>query len=204
MPIYDCDIRNALIDNFSNIPCYCVSDTIVVNEFDVCRGSSRVDVAVINGQLHGYEIKSERDNLNRLPDQMESYNLVFDTMTIVVAKNHLEKVSEMVPKWWGIQYVSGNPNKLKLRTKREASPNKHVDSFFIAQLLWRNELLALLDSVPDIRHHYNSKSRRDLADLVAETFPLPLLAESVRETLKARKDWKSAPVVRQCDDSRSM
>ena len=42
---------------------------IDVEELGVCRGRVRVDVAVVNGTLHGYEIKSDRDSL-RLDDAL--------------------------------------------------------------------------------------------------------------------------------------
>jgi hypothetical protein len=57
MTIYDRHIRRALYLEFLNTPQYCSEDTIIVNEFDICGGSSRIDIAVINGQLHGYEYK---------------------------------------------------------------------------------------------------------------------------------------------------
>ncbi len=41
------------------------ADTVVIEELGLCRGQVRVDVAVVNGLLHGYEIKSDRDSLRR-------------------------------------------------------------------------------------------------------------------------------------------
>lgn len=199
MAVYDQDIRCALIKSFRTIPEY-QTDTIIINEFDVCGGISRVDVAVVNGQLHGYEIKSERDNLERLPSQIDSYNLVFDTMTVVVSKNHIDKIKDMVPKWWGVQYVTGTADKLTLHTKRKARPNKAVDAFRVAQLLWRDELIAILDQNTAIKHAYRSKTQCALATLAAQAFPAKELEGYVRECLKARKDWKSVPVTSQCDD----
>lgn len=200
MATYDYDIRCALIKSFSNIPSYYSTDTIAINEFDVCGGSSRVDIAVVNGQLHGYEIKSERDNLERLSSQIDNYNLIFDTMTIVVSKRHIEKVASMVPQWWGIQYVTGKADKLKIHTKRKARLNKSVDSFFVAQLLWRDELLSILDNCVTTKHNYYSKTRRELALLVADMLPLTTLEATVRTYLKARTNWKSVSVIVQCDD----
>jgi hypothetical protein len=79
----DNDIREALLrelySRYSND-----SNTRIVNEMGVLHGQSRVDVGVINGILHGYEIKSESDNLLRLPSQINDYCKVFDRMTMVV------------------------------------------------------------------------------------------------------------------------
>ena len=63
--------------------------TLIVEELGIRQGAARVDVAVVNGSLHGYEIKSARDTLERLPKQSELYSSVFDTITLVTAENHL-------------------------------------------------------------------------------------------------------------------
>jgi hypothetical protein len=77
-------------------------ESIIVDELDVCNGVARADVAVINGTLSGFEIKSERDNLGRLPNQVISYGKVFDYMTIITNHRHLSHIHLEIPEWWGI------------------------------------------------------------------------------------------------------
>src|SRR5262249_26817602 len=60
------------------------SDTVLIEELGLCRGRVRVDVAVVNGLLHGYEIKSDRDSLRRLAGQVEVYGKVLDRATLVI------------------------------------------------------------------------------------------------------------------------
>ncbi len=57
------------------------SSTLIVEELGICCGMARVDVAVVNGELKGFEIKSEKDTLGRLPAQSGMYGKVFDTMS---------------------------------------------------------------------------------------------------------------------------
>ena len=49
-------------------------DTLVVDELGLKHGKCRADIAVINGHLIGYEIKSDDDSLHRLARQVEAYN----------------------------------------------------------------------------------------------------------------------------------
>ena len=49
-------------------------DTRVVEELGLRHGLARVDVAVVNGIIHGYELKSDKDNLKRLPHQIQVYS----------------------------------------------------------------------------------------------------------------------------------
>ena len=54
----------------------------------VWSGTVRIDVAVLNGEMCGYEIKSDRDTLERLPFQIEIYSKEFDKLTLVVGRRH--------------------------------------------------------------------------------------------------------------------
>jgi hypothetical protein len=108
MAIYDKDMRKMLISQLAEIPDFNNDDTYLINELDICGGFTRADIAIVNGQLHGYEIKSPQDNLERLPRQVPSYDEVFDTMTLITCKEHLKQAREIIPKWWGIYYIVYN------------------------------------------------------------------------------------------------
>ncbi len=43
------------------------SDTIILDELRLRHGAARIDVALVNGIIHGFELKSEKDTLKRLP-----------------------------------------------------------------------------------------------------------------------------------------
>jgi hypothetical protein len=53
-------------------------ETVLIEELGLRRGLVRVDIAVVNGLLHGYEIKSDRDSLRRLAKQVDVYSAVLD------------------------------------------------------------------------------------------------------------------------------
>ncbi len=83
-------------------------DTLMLNELGLANGSTRIDIAVINGQIEGYELKSERDTLERLPAQRDLYNKVLDRISLVVAENHRDAAEKIVPKWWGLAVASSS------------------------------------------------------------------------------------------------
>jgi hypothetical protein len=184
----DSDIRNVLasylISWYSNDP-----DTIIVNEMGVIHGQSRVDMAVINGILHGYEIKSESDNLLRLPSQINDYNKVFDRMTIVVQRSHLNEVKETVPKWWGIILVTRSNGQINLRNVRKGRKNPEGDAFSISQLLWRDEALEVLKR-RGLHKGYLSKPRKIIYRRICETLDLEEIKFTVNEQLKIREGWR--------------
>lgn len=83
--------------------------TRIVEEMGIWSGSARIDVAVINGELTGYELKSDRDTLGRLPAQVKLYGRVFDRVVLVVGRKHATAAQRVVPKWWGITIANLGP-----------------------------------------------------------------------------------------------
>lgn len=200
MKIYDPDIRELLYKRFLEIPEF-TSDpsTIVIDEMDVLFGTSRIDIAVINGKIHGFEIKSERDNLERLPYQIESYNKVFDTVTIVVCENHLSNVMEIIPKWWGVYCVLKQKKLLKLVKERNAIENSDTDLLSLTQLLWRNELIELLN-LNGIKKGTKSKTRFALCNMVVKNIEESNVRTFIREKLKSRPTWRAVQLQQLYDD----
>lgn len=117
--------------------------TETVDEFWVPRSNERADMAVIGRLLAGFEIKSERDSLRRLPRQVGAYGRVFDRCTVVVAAKHSDAAIAMLPDWWGVVQVSVNGSVTFAET-RKARPNQAVDPEILVRLLWRDEVAAAL------------------------------------------------------------
>jgi hypothetical protein len=114
-----------------------------VDEFWVPRSHERADIAVIDRLLTGFEIKTERDTLKRLPRQIGAYGRVFDRCTVVVAAKHSEAAQEMLPAWWGVVEIS-LANEISFVETRSALPNPAVDPETLVRLLWRAEVAAAL------------------------------------------------------------
>jgi hypothetical protein len=183
----DADVRTALRreleEHFRDDP-----DTRIVEEMGIWSGSARIDIAVINGELHGYELKSERDTFERLPRQIDLYNRVFDKAIPVTGKRHLRKAKDCVPGWWGIIVASWKNDEVVLSFARKARRNRHIDPYLLARLLWRAEALALLERI-GIDHGVRSRSVDKMAARLAERLPIEDLAREVRAVLKAREGW---------------
>lgn len=163
-------------------------NTLVVEEMGIWSGSARIDIAVINGELHGIELKSARDDLSRLPSQSLIYGHVFDRVTLVVARNHLKGARQIVPKWWGLTVASETRTGLNFRPVRRTRTNPGISAFHLARLLWKDELLNCLG-----RNGGTRGLRSQPVDRLAETLQARLsidqLREEVRSALKGRSGW---------------
>lgn len=166
--------------------------TRIVEELSLCQGEARVDVAVINGKLHGYEIKSERDTLARLVGQAHVYNSALDKVTIVVAGNHADKAAAAIPEWWGILLATATAGGVTFTCLRQSPDNPTVNTYAQAQLLWRDEALEELASrALDVG--IKSKAKKELWERLASTLPPKEVRAIVRERLKTRKGWRAGP-----------
>ena len=107
--------------------------TLIVDELGLAHAQSRIDIAVINGCIHGYEIKSSRDNLARLSSQLKVYRKTLQKLTFVTASNHLSKVLWEIPAWCGVVNADKGPRGgINFRSIRPAKNNPNVDPSSIA------------------------------------------------------------------------
>ena len=189
MPIKDADIRKSLLyaihKNNSKSLHYRVLPELVV-----CDGCARVDVAVANGHLCGYEIKSDVDSLERLSNQCSCYNRTFEKMYIVVGKKYIDKIASFVPAWWGIYYADKKRDnrRVSLVLIKKAGSNPNVDPHALLELLWASEIKTLLKewSINGI----SGKNRRILRDIACAKIPYNYIKNYTLNVLKNREDWR--------------
>ena len=182
----DADIRAALRKSVL-APYYADPNTVVVEELGVLRGAVRVDVAVVDGRLHAYEIKSEADTLERLPRQAELYSQVFDHVTIIVPQRKVNTVVGIVPPWWEIlcPVIFGTNRSIRFQVARAGLANPAVNPRALAELLWRHEVLDIL-AARGAAVGFRSKPRHVLWDRLCEICTLEEIREAVRDRLRQR------------------
>jgi hypothetical protein len=168
------------------------SDTVMVDELGLCCGKVRLDLAVVNGTFHGYEIKSDRDSLRRLSDQANVYGQVLDRATLVVGNRHIAEATQIIPAWWEILRFELKANNPCFETVRPGRENPGRDARALVELLWLDDALALLDQRGATRG-IRGKPRRFLWDRICAEFDVEEIAETVRNRLKARASHRSIP-----------
>jgi len=164
----------------------------IIEELGVRHGTARIDIVVINGIMHGYEIKSDRDTLERLPEQMNEFNDIFDRLTLVVGKRHLYDAVNLIPDWWGIMAAKvDRNNKVIFHTIRKAEDNKKQVGISIARLLWREEALQILEE-KNKATGVHSKPREFIYERMASELDIEILKDRVRNVLlNSRRDCRS-------------
>ena len=77
---------------------------------------NKADVVVLNGTSIVYEIKSGRDNLTRLPYQLDSYRRAFACVNVITSKSHLDGVLDIAPKDVGVLVLNRRGQISKIRS----------------------------------------------------------------------------------------
>lgn len=162
---------------------------LIVDELGIEEGKFRIDVAVINSRFHGFEIKSASDNLDRLPAQQNSYNKIFDHMTLVADEKHVVQAMKIVPPWWGLVVATKVDDKVRLEEIWRSQLNPKVDSYALCQLLWRDEALEVLKDL-GLHRELRNRSRTLMWKLLATTLSASDLRGTVSAKIRLRKDWR--------------
>jgi hypothetical protein len=156
----------------------------MLNEFRA--GSCKADLVILNGTATVYEIKSERDSLTRLANQVENYKRVFAKVNVIASEGHIEGVLATVPDDVGVICLS---KRYRITTVRDAVDcPARICPVSVFESLRMAESAAILRAmgvtVPQVP---NTQLHAAMRDLFAALDPVALHVEMVR-TLKRTRD----------------
>ena len=180
-PSRDGDVRTLLKRHLAEF--HSSTPTRILDELGLCEGDVRVDVAMINGELSGFEIKSPADSLARWPKQRRVYSKVLDRAWLVATEKSLDAAD--APPWWGLIRVVETANQLGIRVLRDAKPNPSLNPLAIAQLLWHAEALGVLER-RGLARGVRSKRRSFAWQRIVEQLTLDEVRAEVRSALQER------------------
>jgi hypothetical protein len=174
----DKDIRGSLRQYLANVD----PAAVVLEELPLCR-SGRADCAAVNGDMRGFEIKSDHDSLRRLPEQVPRYQAVFDYCTVVIAARHMKHIRHAVPEEWGILVMEYGPGESALQHVRKPRRNRKTDIEALIGLMWKMEAVSALRN-QGIRIN-PSRPVRDVWSAL-QRLPKDVVAQEARGALKSR------------------
>ncbi|WCK80147.1 sce7726 family protein [Agrobacterium fabrum] len=166
---------------------------IIVDELGLSHAKVRIDVAVISAEVHGFEIKSSLDTLDRLPGQLGFYSKGLSRLTLVCADKHLAKAERIVPDWCGLILAEkGSRGGITFETVRRARANPSVDAIQVAHLLWHSEAAELLAGFGASPRELKRSRLQLYIDLAAQ-MPIADLIAAIRKFMAQRSTWRDQP-----------
>ena len=137
MYLNDADIRPNLIDYLNSKP---KKPRRILEELYVHRGNAIADVVTVHSEAHCYEIKGDKDKIDRLARQGNYYNKVFRKITLVTTERKLQEALKKAPSFWGIIVASEMEGIVRFKYIRKISTNPLFDKELALATLWKNEL----------------------------------------------------------------
>ena len=115
-------------------------------------GSCKADLVILNGTGTVYEIKSERDSLARLSNQVANYQKVFATIYVIAGESHVRDVLDETPADVGVMCLSQRNRIRKVREAVNRPDRVCPESIFesIRSIEARAILRELKVTIPDV------------------------------------------------------
>ena len=173
----DKEIRKALLKQlYSN-----KNNLKIIEELDV--NAAIVDIATIDEDYFcGYEIKSDRDTLQRLPTQMQIYNYVFDKITIVICPSKLLDVINVIPNFWGIIVAKIENHNIYLVQMRPPELNTNINIHWLSKKLWKSDIVNIL-KIKNLYRGQSYRCRDSLLKILIDNTLLNELKSHIRNVL---------------------
>lgn len=155
----------------------------MLSEFRI--GGCKADIVILNGTATVYEIKSERDSLTRLGNQIQTYRKVFAKVNVIAAERFVEDILLQTDDEVGVLMLNGRS---QIKTIREAKdgasqicPLMLFDSLRTVEAM--ETVSALGINIPEVP---NTVIRRELRELFSQLKPEKLHQAAVRVLKESR------------------
>lgn len=178
-------IYKAAITNKILLGAHSLKTSSMISELRV--SNCKADVVILNGTSTVYEIKSERDNIERLEAQITAYLKVFAKVNVITGDNHLSAILDTVPKDVGILLLT---DRFQISTFREPKDNSG-----------RVEPATIFDSL----QLHEARRILELLDIRIQDLPNTQMYQAIREQfVKLKPKQAHAGMVAVLKESRSL
>jgi len=175
------DVKIALIDWLYKKGM--LSDATIINEMVVANWSRRADLAIANGSLQAFEIKSDFDSLKRLDGQLETFNSRFEKVTIVCATKFTCEVSKRVSSDVGVVEFQSDNSGVRFKIIKKGRVCSRLNKGVYLDFLLKSELKDLLNQYGIT---FSNDSHRDYLEVLASRLALNKIRNFVITSIKNR------------------
>lgn len=193
------DIKTALIVRLHQKGM--LDNAVLINEMVVAKWSRRADLALANGTLQAFEIKSDYDSLKRLDGQLATFNSRFEKVTVVCAPKFTIEVLSRVSHETEVLEVFKSNDSIVFKVIQRGKTRNIKDKNILISFLLKKEIQLLLKN-NGLTHAVNFARE----ELESECLKLPgnLIRTFVLDTLKNRYQETSDQIKEKLCNSSSL
>ncbi|MEE5147983.1 sce7726 family protein [Pseudomonas alliivorans] len=190
------DIKTALIVRLHQKGM--LDNAVLINEMVVAKWSRRADLALANGTLQAFEIKSDYDSLRRLEGQLATFNSRFEKVTVVCAPKFTVEVLSQVSRDTEVLEVSEVDGSVSFKIVQRGRIRNIKDKKILLSFLLKKDIQALLkqraiSNVMDLN--------RESLEAKCLELPVSVIRDFVIGTIKSRYRETSNLLIEKLDGS---
>lgn len=164
-------VKTQIIDHFISV----FSNNFFIGN-EVMYGTKRklTDLLVLkNDQLIAIEIKTDRDNLRRIEEQISESKKLFDYVVVCTTMTHLEKIKQLLSEDIGIYSVNEHNIKIIRKPKKQKNLDKNemlfsMNSNYLKKHLNLSSSTSVNLNSDEIRQQYVRKSTTKIHKLFVD------------------------------------
>lgn len=154
----------------------------ILNEFRV--GNSKADLVILDNTASVYEIKSERDSLARLANQVDNYKRVFAKVHVIASEDHIAGVLKTVADDVGLMCLNSH---CQVTTVREALERpERTNPVVLFESLRLAEAIAILQAigvvVPEVPNTQRHTVMREIFGTIDSTATHAEMVKTLKHT----------------------
>lgn len=174
-----------------------LNTTTALTEIPIAK--SKADFVLINGKAVVYEIKTELDNLERLPSQVDDYYKAFENVAVVTCEKNLKSLQNLlssIDKPIGIYVLRRNGSLGVIREPKSYSSD--LDKGILFKLLRKDEYETVLEHqygyLPNVtQFKYYSKCKEMFMQIPLDDAYRLVLGQLKRRTKIEKEEFAKVP-----------
>ncbi|MFB2760628.1 sce7726 family protein [Shewanella xiamenensis] len=183
--MYDKDIRQALKQFLLGRK---PAPLKIIDELKVNNGLARADLVAAYKTLHCFEIKSDKDTVARLGNQIDNYDLCFEKVTLVTTEKLLSSAKDILPEHWGIMLAIKQNDNVCFRYQRKATRNPNFSADIALLSLWKDELIEM-DSILGASPLPKKARREFIANKISNESSRDSVSQALSQALSLRSKF---------------
>lgn len=174
-------IKNEFLNRYL-VPALADTDSIILNELKM--GPATADLCFISDSLCAYEIKTALDSTSRLAAQLNTYNRVFNKVSIIFPLEHYLKYKEYGDR---ANLIAYSDEGRVFETIGSIKPNKTIDVDSLMVFLHTKEYMSIVSNYYAREIVVNDFERFDVCKEMIRKIPFDELNALVVDAIKGRR-----------------
>jgi hypothetical protein len=152
-------------------------------EFPIVK--TRVDILRLTDRFHAYEVKSQRDRLDRLHYQVPALMNFFEYVSLIIPRESMRKIADVVQEGVGIITFDSKQDEILFEIERQPRINDAFNPLAQLRLLQMEELKDICTEISGLRP--KQQTRREITEVILKHLQRHQINEIFKLKIRGRE-----------------